>query len=176
MPALTIPSVTLHDGIEIPQLGLGVFQMPPEETQSVVEHALDVGYRPHRYRPSDRNEVAVGVALAASDLPREEVFVTAWLWNARQGGDSTLKAFEATLGRLGFEYVDLFLIHWPVLSENRALDTWRASERILEEARAHDRRLERPDRGLGTAGGGSRHAADGQSGRAAFVSAAGRAA
>jgi 2,5-diketo-D-gluconate reductase A len=136
MPALTIPSITLHDGIEIPQLGLGVFQMPPEETQSVVEHALDIGYRHIDTAASDRNEVAVGAALAASGLPREEVFVTAKLWNAQQGSDSTLKAFEATLSRLGFEYVDLFLIYWPALSENRVLDAWRASERILEEGRA----------------------------------------
>lgn len=136
MPALTIPNITLRDGIEIPQLGLGVFQVPPEETQSVVEHALDVGYRHIDTAACDRNEVAVGAAVAASDLPREEVFVTARLWNAQRGSDSTLKAFEATLGRLGFEYVDLFLIHWPVLSENRALDAWRASERILEERRA----------------------------------------
>ncbi|HEY2333688.1 MAG TPA: aldo/keto reductase [Solirubrobacterales bacterium] len=136
MPALTIPSITLRDGVEIPQLGLGVFQVPPEETQGVVEHALDIGYRHIDTAASHRNEAAVGAALAASDLPREEVFVTTKLWSAQQGGDSTLKAFEATLGRLGFEYVDLCLIHCPVLSENRLLDAWRASERILEENRA----------------------------------------
>jgi 2,5-diketo-D-gluconate reductase A len=136
MPALTIPSVTLRDGVEIPQLGLGVFQVPPEETQGVVEHALDIGYRHIDTAASCRNEAAVGAALAASDLPREEVFVTTKLWGAQQGSDSTLKAFEATLGRLGFEYVDLCLVHLPGLSENRLLDAWRASERILEEMRA----------------------------------------
>lgn len=136
MPELTIPSITLHDDVEIPQLGLGVFQVPPEETQSVVEYALDIGYRHIDTAASRRSEAAVGAALAASDLSREEVFVTTELWNAEQRYDSTLKAFEATLGRLGFEYVDLCLIHWPVLSESRSLDTWRASERILEEGRA----------------------------------------
>jgi 2,5-diketo-D-gluconate reductase A len=133
---LTVPNITLHDGVEIPQLGLSVFQVPPQETQSVVEHALDLGYRHIDTAASYGNEAAVGAALAASDLPRAEVFVTTKLCSARQGYDSTLKAFEATLGRLGFEYIDLYLIHWPVLSENRFLDTWRAFERILEEGRA----------------------------------------
>lgn len=131
-----IKMLSLHDGVEIPQLGLGVFQLPPEETQSVVEHALDAGYRHVDTAASHRSEAAVGAALAVSDLPREEVFVTTKLWNTEQGYGSTLKAFEAILGRLGFEYVDLCLIHWPVLSENRFLDTWRASERILEDGRA----------------------------------------
>jgi diketogulonate reductase-like aldo/keto reductase len=136
MPELTIPTITLHDGVEIPQLGLGVCQVPPEEAQGVVEYALDDGYRHIDTAASHRGEAAVGAALAASDLPREEVFVATMLWNVEQGYDSTLKVFEATLGRLGLEYVDLCLIHWPVLSEYRSLDTWRASERILEEGRA----------------------------------------
>ncbi len=136
MPELTIPSIALHDGVEIPQLGLGVFQVPPEEAQSVVEDALDVGYRHIDIAASRRCEAAVGAALATSDLSREEVFVTVKVWNAEQGYDSTLKAFEASLDRIGLEYVDLCLVHWPVLSENRFLDTWRASERILEERRA----------------------------------------
>jgi 2,5-diketo-D-gluconate reductase A len=136
IPKLTIPNVTLHDGVEIPQLGLGVFQVPPEETQSVVEYALDVGYRHIDTAAFHRNEAAVRAALAASGLSREEVFVTTKLWNVQGGSGSTLKVFEATLGRLGFEYVDLYLINWPVLSENRLLETWRACERILEEGRA----------------------------------------
>ncbi len=135
MPELTIPNITLHDGIEIPQLGLGLFQVPPEEIQSLVEHALEIGYRHIDTATAHRNEAGVGAALAASDLPRDEVFVTTKLWNSPQGYDSTLKAFEATLGRLGSEYVDLYLIHWPVC-ENCFVDTWRAFERILEEGRA----------------------------------------
>ena len=136
MPELTIPNITLHDRVEIPQLGLGIFQVPPEEAQSVVEHALYVGYRHIDTAASCRSEAAVGAALAAFDLPREEVFLTSKLWNAEQGYDSTLKVFEATLGRLGIEYVDLCLVYRPLLSENHFLETWRAVERILEEGRA----------------------------------------
>lgn len=136
MPELTIPSVTLHDGVAIPQLGLGVFQVLPVDAQSVVELALDAGYRHIDTAAPYRNEAAVGAALAASGLSREEVFITTKLWNSQQGYDSTLKAFEATLGRFGFEYVDLHLIHWPVPGESSFLDTWRAFERILEEGRA----------------------------------------
>ncbi len=136
MPELTIPSITLHDGVKVPQLGFGVFQVPPEETQSVVELALDAGYRHIDTAAAYRNEAGVGAALAASGLPREEAFVTTKLWNSQQGYDATLEAFDASLGRLGFEYVDLYLIHWPVPSEDRFVDTWRAFERILEEGHA----------------------------------------
>jgi len=136
MAEQTVPSLTLHDGVEIPQLGFGVFQVPPEETQGVVEEALDAGYRHIDTAGAYRNERGVGAALAASDLARDEVFVTTKLWNSQQGYDSTLAAFEASLGRLGFEYVDLYLIHWPVPTEDRFVDTWRAFERIHEEGRA----------------------------------------
>jgi 2,5-diketo-D-gluconate reductase A len=131
-----IPSVTLHDGVEIPQLGFGVFQVPPEETQSAVEEALAAGYRHIDTAAAYRNERGVGAAITASDLPREDVFVTTKLWNSQQGYESTLKTFEKSLGRLGFEYVDLYLIHWPVPTEDRFVDTWRAFERIREEGRA----------------------------------------
>ncbi len=136
MPELTTPRIALHDGVEIPQLGFGVFQVPPEETQSVVELALEAGYRHVDTAAAYRNEAGVGAALAASGLPREDVFVTAKLWNSQQGHDSALEAFEASLGRLGLEYVDLYLIHWPVPREDRFVDTWRAFERILEEGHA----------------------------------------
>jgi 2,5-diketo-D-gluconate reductase A len=133
---MTIPSLTLHDGVEIPQLGFGVFQVPPEDTQEVVEQALDAGYRHIDTAGAYRNEKGVGAAIAASELAREDLFVTTKLWNSEQGFDSTLAAFEASLGRLGFEYVDLYLIHWPVPSEGRFVDTWRAFERIHGEGRA----------------------------------------
>lgn len=136
MPQLTIPSAVLHDGIEIPQLGFGVFQVPPEETQAAVELALDAGYRHIDTAAAYRNEAGVAAALAASGLPREDVFVTTKLWNAEQGHDSTLAAFEASLDRLGLDHVDLYLIHWPVPSEDRFVDTWRAFERIYEEESA----------------------------------------
>lgn len=136
MPELTIPSIALHDGVEIPQLGFGVFQVPPEETQDVVELALEAGYRHVDTAAAYRNEAGVGAALAASGLRREDVFVTTKLWNTQQGYDSTLEAFAGTLGRLDLEFVDLYLIHWPVPSEDRFVDTWRAFERILEEGHA----------------------------------------
>jgi 2,5-diketo-D-gluconate reductase A len=136
MTQLTIPRVALHDGIEIPQLGFGVFQVPPEDTQSAVEEALEAGYRHIDTAAAYRNEAGVGAALAASGLPREDVFVTTKLWNSQQGHDSTLIAVEASLERLGLDHVDLYLIHWPVPSENRFIDTWRAFERIYEEESA----------------------------------------
>jgi diketogulonate reductase-like aldo/keto reductase len=125
-----VPDITLHDGVEIPQLGFGVFQIPPAETQEAVELALAVGYRHIDTAAAYRNEKGVGAAIAASGIPREEVFVTTKLWNSQQGFDSTLEAFDGSLGRLGMSYVDLYLIHWPVPTEGRFVDTWRAFERI----------------------------------------------
>jgi len=133
---MTIPSPTLHDGVEIPQLGFGVFQVPPDDTQEVVEQALEAGYRHVDTAGAYRNEKGVGAAIASSDLAREDLFVTTKLWNSEQGFETTLAAFEKSLGRLGFEYVDLYLIHWPVPSEGRFVDTWRAFERIHGEGRA----------------------------------------
>ena len=136
MAQLTIPRVALHDGIEVPQLGFGVFQIPPEDTQDAVEQALEAGYRHIDTASAYRNEAGVGAALAASGLPREDVFVTTKLWNGDQGHDSTLIAFEESLERLGLDHVDLYLIHWPVPSNDRFVDTWRAFERIYEEEAA----------------------------------------
>lgn len=136
MAELTIPSLTLHDGVEIPQLGFGVFQVPPEDTQGVVEQALDAGYRHIDTAAAYRNEKGVGAAIAGSGLAREDLFVTTKLWNTEQGFESTLAAFDASLDRLGFDYIDLYLIHWPVPSEGRFVDTWRAFERIHGEGRA----------------------------------------
>jgi 2,5-diketo-D-gluconate reductase A len=133
---MTIPSLTLHDGVGIPQLGFGVFQVPPDDTQEVVEQALEAGYRHIDTAGAYRNEQGVGAAIAASDLAREDLFVTTKLWNSEQGFETTLAAFEKSLGRLGLEYVDLYLIHWPVPSEGRFVDTWRAFERIHGEGRA----------------------------------------
>jgi 2,5-diketo-D-gluconate reductase A len=131
--ATSIPAVTLHDGVEIPQLGFGVFQVPPEKTQDAVEEALEAGYRHIDTAAAYRNERGVGAAIAASGIPRDEIFVTTKLWNSAQGYESTLGAFQKSIDRLGMDHVDLYLIHWPVPSEGRALDTWRAFERIHEE-------------------------------------------
>jgi 2,5-diketo-D-gluconate reductase A len=136
MPELTIPNITLHDGVEMPQLGFGVFQVPPGETQRAVELALEAGYRHIDTAAAYRNEKGVGAALAASGLPREDYFVTTKLWNSQQGHDSALEAFEASLERLGLDHVDLYLIHWPAPTEGRFLDTWRAFEQIHGEEAA----------------------------------------
>ena len=134
--AITIPIVTLEDGVGIPQLGFGVFQVPPGETQRVAEEALAVGYRHLDTAAAYRNEAGVGAAFACSGLRREEVFITTKLWNREQGFDSTLRAFEASRQRLGCDYVDLYLIHWPVPAQARFVDTWRAFERIQAEGGA----------------------------------------
>jgi 2,5-diketo-D-gluconate reductase A len=134
--ATEVPVLTLHDGVEMPQLGFGVFQLPPEETQEKVEEALAVGYRHVDTAAAYRNEAGVGAAIAATGVRREDVFVTTKLWNSEQGYDSTLRAFEKSVERLGTGHVDLYLIHWPLPSRDLFLDTWRAFERIQEEGGA----------------------------------------
>jgi 2,5-diketo-D-gluconate reductase A len=134
--ATSVPAIELHDGVEIPQLGFGVFQVPPEETQAAVEEALEAGYRHVDTAAAYRNERGVGAAIASSGIPREKIFVTTKLWNSQQGFESTLGACEKSLERLGLDYMDLYLIHWPVPTEGQTLDTWRAFERIHEEGRS----------------------------------------
>ncbi|HET7589912.1 MAG TPA: aldo/keto reductase [Solirubrobacterales bacterium] len=134
--ATEAPLLALHDGVEIPQLGFGVFQIPPEETQEKVEEALAAGYRHVDTAAAYRNEAGVGAAIAAAGIPREEVFVTTKLWNSAQGYDSTLRAFEQSVERLGSGHVDLYLIHWPLPTRDLFLDSWRAFERINEEGGA----------------------------------------
>jgi 2,5-diketo-D-gluconate reductase A len=130
------PAVTLHDGVEMPQLGFGTWQIPAEETQEKVEEALAVGYRHVDTAAAYGNEAGVGAAIAASGVRREDVFVTTKLWNGQQGYDSALRAFEKSLARLGTGHVDLYLIHWPLPGKDLFLDTWRALERIREEGGA----------------------------------------
>jgi 2,5-diketo-D-gluconate reductase A len=130
-----VPTIRLHDDVEIPQLGFGVFQVPAEDTRGVVEEALAVGYRHIDTASAYRNEKGVGAAVRDSGIPREEVFVTTKVWNSQQGHDSTLRAIEKSLDRLGMNHVDLYLIHWPVPSQDLFVETWRALERIREEGR-----------------------------------------
>ena len=131
-----VPAIRLHDGVEIPQLGFGVFQVDPDETQEVVEEALRVGYRHIDTAAAYRNEKGVGAAVRASGLPREEVFVTTKLWNSQHGHDSALAAIDKSLGRLGLDYVDLYLIHWPVPSRDLYVETWRAFEQLRDSGKA----------------------------------------
>lgn len=131
----TVPTVALNNGVTIPQLGFGVFQVPDDETAAAVSSALEAGYRSIDTAAVYGNETGVGRALAESGLPREELFVTTKLWNADQGYDSTLAAFDASLARLGLDHVDLYLIHWPTPERDLYTDTWRALEKLLADGR-----------------------------------------
>ncbi|MGW5780015.1 aldo/keto reductase [Streptomyces sp. NPDC003863] len=135
MAPSAIPTVKLNNGVEIPQLGFGVFQVPDDETTAAVTAALETGYRSIDTAAVYGNETGVGRALAASGLPREELFVTTKLWNADQGYDATLRAFDAGLAKLGLDHVDLYLIHWPAPARDLYRDSWRALERLAEEGR-----------------------------------------
>jgi 2,5-diketo-D-gluconate reductase A len=136
MPETTVPSVALSDGALVPQLGLGVYKVADDEARTVVATALELGYRHVDTASFYGNEVGVGQALRASDVPRDDVFVTTKVWNTEQGFDETLRAFDASLDRLGTDHVDLYLIHWPAPTQDRYVETWRALERIAEEGRA----------------------------------------
>jgi 2,5-diketo-D-gluconate reductase A len=136
MSDITVPSVALSDGARIPQLGLGVYKVADDEARTVVATALELGYRHVDTASFYGNEVGVGQALRASDVPRDEVFVTTKVWNTEQGFDETLRAFDASLDRLGTDHVELYLIHWPAPTQDKYVDTWRALERIAEEGRA----------------------------------------
>ncbi|MFF5724954.1 aldo/keto reductase [[Kitasatospora] papulosa] len=131
----TVPTVTLNNGVTIPQLGFGVFQVPDDETTAAVTAALEAGYRSVDTAAVYGNETGVGRALAESGLGREELFVTTKLWNADQGYDATLAAFDASLAKLGLDHVDLYLIHWPTPARDLYTDTWRALEKLLAEGR-----------------------------------------
>lgn len=129
------PLIELNDGVKIPQLGLGVFELSDEETRVSCQAALEAGYRHIDTAAIYRNEQAVGQAVAESGLPRSEVFITTKLWNDDQGFDSALRAFDASLSRLGTDYVDLYLIHWPAPRQDRYVESWRALVRLREEGR-----------------------------------------
>ncbi|WP_433858977.1 aldo/keto reductase [Streptomyces kronopolitis] len=131
-----VPSITLNNGIEMPQLGYGVWQIEDDQAFTAVGQALEAGYRSIDTAAIYGNEEGTGKALAASGLPREELFVTTKLWNGDQGHDATLRAFDTSLSKLGLEYVDLYLIHWPLPSRDTYVDTYRALEKIQAGGRA----------------------------------------
>lgn len=130
---MTVASIELTNGITIPQVGYGTFQIPPEDTQRAVEQALEIGYRHLDTAAGYYNEAGVGAAVRASGLPREEVFVTTKLRNGDQGFDAALRAFEDSRRELGLEVVDLYLIHWPVPSKGLYPETWKAFEKLYAE-------------------------------------------
>ena len=134
MNELQIPSITLNDGNVIPQLGVGVFKVDPADTERVVTEALEIGYRHIDTATIYQNEKEVGDAIAASDISREQLFVTTKLWNSDQGDAHA--AFERSLDALGLDRVDLYLIHWPQPMHGEALDAWRSLIEIVGSGRA----------------------------------------
>ncbi|MFJ2031866.1 aldo/keto reductase [Streptosporangium sp. NPDC087985] len=127
--------ITLNNGVSMPRLGFGVFQVPEEETARTVTTALEAGYRSIDTAAAYGNEQGVGQALAASGLPREELFVTTKVWNSDQGYDPTLAAFDTSLAKLGLDQLDLYLIHWPTPAMNLYGETWKAMEKLLADGR-----------------------------------------
>ena len=127
---MTVPNVTLNNGVEMPILGFGVYQIPPEDTERCVAEALEVGYRHIDTAAAYANERAVGRAVAASGLPRDELFLTTKLWIHNSGEDGTRRQLEKSLERLGVEQIDLYLIHQPF---GDVYSSWRAMQRALDE-------------------------------------------
>jgi 2,5-diketo-D-gluconate reductase A len=132
---MTVPSITLNSGHDIPQLGFGVFKVDPVETERIVSDALEVGYRHIDTAAIYGNEEGVGRALAASGIPRDELFITTKQWYTNQATDAADAAIEESLTRLGLDYVDLYLIHWPAAAHDRYVESWLALERFQEQGK-----------------------------------------
>src|SRR6195952_89594 len=132
---MTVPLITLNNGVEIPQLGFGVFQIDPADTKEATLTALEVGYRHIDTAEMYGNEKEVGEAVAASCLKRDEVFVTSKLNNGFHAKPDALQAFDRTIDALGFEYLDLFLIHWPLPGIGDFVETWQAMIEMLGSGR-----------------------------------------
>jgi diketogulonate reductase-like aldo/keto reductase len=131
-----VPPIILNNGVEMPQLGFGVWQVPDDEAEQAVATALEAGYRSIDTAAIYGNEEGTGKAIASSGVPRADLFVTTKLWNGDQGYDSTLRAFDTSLDKLGLEYVDLYLIHWPLPSKGAYVDTYKAFEKLYADGRA----------------------------------------
>lgn len=131
----TSPQFVLNDGNSIPQLGFGVWQVEDDAAYEAVTHALKAGYRHIDTAAAYKNEHGVGRAIADSGIPRDQIFVTTKLWNEDQGYDEALAAYDASLERLGLEYVDLYLTHWPVPRYDLYADSWKALVKLKEEGR-----------------------------------------
>jgi diketogulonate reductase-like aldo/keto reductase len=137
MKTMTVPAVKLNNGIKIPQIGLGVWQAEDgDEVEEAVMTALDCGYRLIDTAAIYRNEKGVGSAIARTNVPRQDIFLTTKVWNGDQGYDNTLKAFEESIHKLGVDYVDLYLIHWPMPAAGLYIETWRALEKLSTDGRA----------------------------------------
>lgn len=134
--AQTVPTLKLNTGAPIPQIGYGVFQVPADQVVEPVRTALEAGYRLIDTAAAYGNEKGVGQAVRESGVPREEIFVTTKLWNSDQGGERAGAAFDASLRRLGLDYVDLYLIHWPTPSRDLYLETWETLAKVVADGRA----------------------------------------
>jgi 2,5-diketo-D-gluconate reductase A len=130
-----VPTISLNNGVQIPQLGFGVFQIKPEETVKATTSALEIGYRHIDTAQMYGNERQVGIAVRESGIPREEVFVTSKLNNNRLERDDILRSFDTSLSELGFDYLDLFLIHWPLPAVADYVARWKAMEEIYAGGR-----------------------------------------
>ncbi|WP_285767801.1 aldo/keto reductase [Peribacillus sp. SI8-4] len=127
-------TITLQNGVQMPQLGFGVFKVKNgNETVEAVKKAIEVGYRAIDTAAIYENEEGVGQAISECGVPREELFITSKVWNTEQGYDTTLQAFDDSLKRLGLEYLDLYLIHWP--GKDKYLDTWKALEKLYKDGK-----------------------------------------
>jgi len=124
-----------NNGVPIPQLGFGVFLIPPDETATAVTTALGAGYRLIDTAQGYRNEQGVGEAIARSDVARDEIFITTKLVNGQHGYDQALAAFDESMKRLGIDVLDLFLIHWPLPMFDKYVETWQALEQLLADGR-----------------------------------------
>jgi 2,5-diketo-D-gluconate reductase A len=132
----TVPTLAFNDGHTIPQLGFGVFRVDPDETERIVADALEVGYRHIDTAAVYGNEVGVGRAIAASGIPRDELFITTKVWNSDQGTQSAFDAIDLSLEKLQLESVNLYLIHWPVPSRDLFVETWKALEQMRADGKA----------------------------------------
>ena len=134
---MTVPTISLNNGVEIPQLGFGVFQIDPDETKDATLAALEVGYRHIDTAQMYGNEKGVGEAIRESDIDRDEIFVTSKLNNGFHAHDDAISAFEGTLEALGLDRIDLFLIHWPLPGiDVDFVETWKALEEVYRDGRA----------------------------------------
>jgi diketogulonate reductase-like aldo/keto reductase len=127
--------VTLNNGLKMPQLGYGVWQVADDQATAAVAKAIEVGYRSIDTAMIYKNEVGVGKAIKESAVPREELFITTKVWNSDQGYENTLRAFDESLERLGLDYVDLYLIHWPTPKFDEYVDTYKALEKLYHDGR-----------------------------------------
>lgn len=132
---MTQPMMTFNDGHTMPQLGAGIWQVKQEDAPRVVAEAINIGYRLIDGAAAYQNEEGLGIGLRNVDTPREDLFITTKLWNSDQGYDATLRAFDASMQRIGLDYLDLYLIHWPLPMVDNYVDSWKALIRLRDEGR-----------------------------------------